>query len=75
MAKRKTKFKPLIRCGCPVIGYDTKTAKDFGNCTCVLVSPKTSTRGRYLAPKGEYILQVTSHKHPLRGGVKPFKKI
>jgi len=73
MAKKR-KFRPLIRCGCPTIGEDRSTTKSFADCTCAIVSPKTSARGRYLSPGGKYIVTITSAKDPMWLGQKPFKK-
>ena len=71
---KKMRFHPLITCGCPVIGDNRSTRKAFGKCTCIIVSPKTGGRGRTLAPRGTYIVDITSSPIPGRMGEKSFKK-
>lgn len=73
MAKRKkTFFEPLIRCGCPRMPFRDNKGALFEDCTCFISSPKTARRERYLAPRGEYVLFVTSNKDPKLTGWKPF---
>ncbi|GAG16401.1 unnamed protein product [marine sediment metagenome] len=70
---KKPKFRPLIRCGCPEMPELEVGGRGFSKCTCIIVSPKTGSRGLQLAPKGKYVVMITSDKNPLHMGTKPFK--
>jgi len=64
---------PTIRCGCPRMTVDDKKGKLFRDCTCVIQSG-ISRRERFLAPRGKYVLFVTSNKDPKLTGWEPFDR-